>query len=120
VVSPIVTNRFNQPQIVMKVKPAPPEVQAWLKSEGHKGASAHRDRLGAVSRAYKDRPLLIPAPDEKGLIYELMGKPTPMLKFGRSGAPHWRNFQVCVSKSGSALRLALVCPCLRCSFDLKS
>jgi hypothetical protein len=78
----------------MKVKPAPPEVQAWLKLEGHKGASAHRDRLGAVSRAYKDRPLLIPAPDEKGLIYELMGKPTPMLKFGRSGAPHWRNFQV--------------------------
>lgn len=78
----------------MKMKPTPPEVLAWLKSEGHKGASAHRDRLGAVSRAYKDRPPMIPAPDEKGLIYDQMSKPTPMLKFGRSGAPHWRIFQV--------------------------
>jgi hypothetical protein len=78
----------------MEMKPTPPEVLAWLKSEGHKGASAHRDRLGAVTRAYKDRPPLIPALDEKGLIYEQMTKPTPMLKFGRSGAPHWRIFQV--------------------------
>jgi hypothetical protein len=76
----------------MKIKPMPKEVSEWLESQGHKGASVFRDRTGQVIRAYKDKPYLFPGLDEKGVIFELMMRPTPFLKFGRSGAPHWRNF----------------------------
>jgi hypothetical protein len=76
----------------MKIKPMPPAVRTWLQNEGHKGASAFRAQGGQVTRAYKDRPIMNPNFDEKGLIYEMMMKPTAFLKFGRSGAPHWRNF----------------------------
>lgn len=78
----------------MKIKPMPPAVRAWLESEGHKGASVFKARSGQVSRAFKDKPSLVPSLDEKGLIFDLMMKPTPLLKFGRSGAPHWRNFSL--------------------------
>lgn len=85
--------RFNDFVILlMKIKPLPPVVRTWLQKEGHKGASAFRATAGQVTRAYKDRPVMNPAFDEKGLIYEMMMKPTPFLKFGRQGAPHWRNF----------------------------
>ena len=85
--------RFNEfVVILMKIKPMPAEVRKWLESEGHKGASAFKG--AASSRAFKDRPTVIPAVDEKGLIFELMMKPAPFLKFGRSGAPHWRNFSL--------------------------
>jgi len=85
--------------IVMKLKPMPQEVRKWLASEGHKNATQFKDRAGAVSRAYKDKPAIVPAPDEKGLIYDLMMKPTTFLKFGRSGAPHWRNFSLSADRT---------------------
>ena len=73
----------------MSLKPLPKEVVAWLETQSHGGARVFREVQ--MSHAYKDKPAMIPAPDEKGLIFDLMMKPTPFLKFGRSGAPHWRN-----------------------------
>jgi len=67
-------------QLLMKLKPLPKEVKTWLENEGHKGASTFKNRSGAVTRAFKDRPLLFPAPDERGLIFDLMMRPTPFLK----------------------------------------
>ena len=88
----------------MRIKPMPPAVRAWLATEGHKGASTFRQKLGQVAslvlprtpdgavifacqvtRAFKDKPAYFPSLDEKGVIYEIMMRPTAFLKVG-----NWR------------------------------
>jgi len=70
------------------------KVQQWLWDAGQDHADAKVFGKDKGVRAFRDKPQRVPHPTDFESIFDLMKRPTPVLKFGRRGQPHWRVFEL--------------------------